>query len=296
VSRFIGTGEGSFPHRPSSLVFAVALAGACLFEQFMRVLRVGNIDVVLLFLWVVGVFLLGQGRVAPSALCFALGTAIKVSPVYALPLLALRRQWRWLGWYAVWSVALLLVSGWGAGWQNQLVWTRQVAPLLSNGIKYFENRSLAGFILALGDPHRLLTFLPGPPVGRLFSKALCGLCYAAFLYGCWRKQRDSRGLLFELMLLPLVVLVVSPISWPSHYVVAIFPLVCLWLGLRPQNESESKWDLILLTGGTLMLGARFPEWPLAWAAGAPGQLAIMAAWVTAPLAILWVGMRRYGGC
>jgi hypothetical protein len=255
----------------------------------------GNIDVALLFLWVLGVFLLSRGRVIPSALCFALGSAIKVSPVFALPIFALRRQWRWLAGYAFGSVAVLVVSVWGVGWQNHVLWAGRVAPALSCGIKTFWNRSLAGFVFALIEPRNLLTDLPGPQGWCLLNKSLSGIGYCAFLFWCWRKSKDSKRLIFEITLLPVLVLLVSPISWSQYYVLAVLPLTFLWLRSREQAGDASKLDLILLAGITLAFGSALPDC-LALVLGTPGELLLMGAWVAATMILLWVGMRMDRSC
>lgn len=280
---------------PSSIVMTIALAVVFLFLPFKRALTLGNIDVVLILLWVLGVSFLRRGRAIPSAFCFALGTVIKVSPVYAVPLLILRRQWRWLASYGVASVVLLALSVWKVGWTNHVVWAGQVGPALACGIKSFWNRSLPGFILGLGGPQRLLYDLPAPPGLCLFNKAVSVVCYFAFLIWCWRKRRDSKGLMFEIVLLPLVVLLVSPLSWTQYYVLAVLPLSYLWSRSREQTVAVSKVDLILLAGSTLTFGSALPDY-VARALGPYGELFVMGTWVAATLALLWVGMRMYASC
>ncbi len=280
---------------PPVLVTALALALALLFLPFQRGLGLGNIDVILLFLWALGVLLLDRGRVVPSALCFALGTAIKVNPVLALPLFVLRRQWRWLVSYGVGSAALLGISVWGVGWQNHVVWARQVSPALACGINSFWNRSLAGFVFALNQPQRLLIDLPGPAGWCLFNKVVSAVGYLAFLFWCWRKRRDSRGLVFQMILLPFVVLLVLPINWSHNYVISLVPLTFLWVRSREHAAAISKVDLILLTAATLILGSGVPDY-LARAVGPLGELLVMGAWIAAALALIAVGVRLYGSC
>jgi hypothetical protein len=170
-----------------------------------------------------------------------------------------------------------------------------VAPALSCGIKSFWNRSLASFIFGLAEPRQLLDALPGLPSLCLFTKAVGGACYFAFLTWCWRQRKDSKGLVFELVLLPLVVLLVSPLSWTYHYVLAVMPLTYLWLRSREQMVAVSRLDLILLAGSTLTLGSALPDY-MAGALGPYGQLSVMGAWVAATLALIWVGMRMYRSC
>jgi hypothetical protein len=277
------------------IFMTIAFGVASLFYPFRQTLALGNIDVVLLLLWVLGAFLFQRGHIFSSAFCLALGTALKASPVFAVPIFVMRRQWRWLACYGVWSVLLLVFSVWGVGWQNHILWAGQVLPALSCGIKHYGNRSLAGFVLGLSNPHELQMFLPASKSLCVFNKALSGICYCSFLYWCWRKRKDSIGLTFEMILLPLVVLLVSPFSWPQHFVLSMMPLTYLWVHSRGKVAGASRLDLILLAGGTLTLGCVLPDYA-GRALGSPGALLIMGAWVVATLAILWVGMRMYESC
>jgi hypothetical protein len=119
------------------------------------------------------------------------------------------------------------------------------------------------------------------------------MAYLGFLFWCWKKRSDSPGLIFEMTLLPFVVLLVAPLSWPQHYVMAIFPLTCLWMVSREPAGGASKLDLILLACCTLTFGSALPEYA-ARALGNAGELLVMASWVVATLALVWVGMRMYG--
>lgn len=272
----------------------IALALAFLFRPFRAELASGNIDVAILFIWVVGAFALQQRLPILSALCFALATAIKVSPIFAVPLLALRRQWRWLFAYALASAALLALSGWWAGWQNQMLWAGHVAPAISWGIKGFYNRSLPGLVLALSDPHNLRTFLPASPACRLLNSVASGLGYVAFLLWCWRQRKDSQALPVELILLPVIILLLSPFSWTGHYVLALPVLVNLWVRLRAQVGSASNLDLVLLTGSTMLIGSVLTD-SCVLALGLHFELLVMACWVAATWALVWVGLTTLKG-
>ncbi len=275
---------------PSALAAAIAVASALIFMPVNRSVGYGNIDVAMLFLWVVGLWFLSRRRLAPSAFCLELGTAIKVTPAFAVPFFILRRQWKWLAWYAASSAALLAYSLWRVGWQNNHLWISSVAPALAGGMTGFYNRSLMGLLYALTAPHTLALDLPGSPRLFLLAKLMSLAVYAAFLAACWRKSRSSGQLLLELSLLPLVVLLISPLSWPQHYVLALLPLVVLWTRARQRAASVSKLELALLACCTLLLGSALPEFA-ARALGPAAELLLMAAWVAATFALLFVGMR-----
>jgi hypothetical protein len=278
-------------------VMTIALAVVLLFLPFRHVLAVGNIEFVIVLLWVLGIFALQRGHPIPSALCFALGTAIKFNPILAVPLLALRRQWRWLISYSVASAVLLALSVWRLGWQNHILWVGQVAPALSWGVKTFANRSLPGLVLAISDPHNLLTLFPSPvaPRWRLLNRVLSGIGYCGFLFWCWKQSKDSQKLPLEMILLPLVIFLVSPVSWTTHYLLAVLPLTYMWVRLRQQAVGPSNLDLILLTGSTVIMGSALPD-RAAVALGTPIQLAVMAGWVASAIALLWVGMSMCRSC
>jgi hypothetical protein len=278
----------------SPVVMTIALVAVFLFLPFQRVLAYGNIDALIVFLWVAGTFALWRGYTIPSALCFALGTAIKFSPILAVPLLAMRRQWRWLITYSVGCAVLLALSVWRLGWQNHIVWAGQVAPAISWGVKTFANRSLPGLVLAITDPRNLLSRWPSPsaPSWRLLNRFLSGIGYCGFLFWCWRQSKESKKLPVEMILLPLVIFLVSPFSWTTHYALAVLPLTSMWVRLRQQAVGPSSLDLILLTASTVFIGSVVPD-RAAVALGTTVQLAVMAGWVASAMALLWVGMSMY---
>ena len=118
------------------------------------------------------------------------------------------------------------------GWQNHLPWALQISPALACGIKTAGNRSLAGFVLALADPRNLSTYMPVSRTLCTVSKFSSGICYGAFLIWYWRWRKDAQGLTVDLTLLPLVALMVSPLSWPQYWVLAMLPLAYLWARAR----------------------------------------------------------------
>jgi hypothetical protein len=229
-------------------------------------------------------------------LCFALGTVLKIAPVVAVPLLALRRQWRWLAAYVVGVVACTGISIWGLGWQTNLTWLTAIYPSISSGGGSFLNRSFAGLVDALCGPRYFANFYtetewPVPPGLSLFEKG-CSLAIGlGFLYWCWRKRKDAKGLTDELILLPLVYLLAAPFSWTHHYVLAILPLTYLWAKAREAAPSE----LVMLSLSTLLIGTELPMYLAAYSPWTNPYLiiAVIALWPAATCAIIWVGMRMY---
>jgi hypothetical protein len=231
-----------------------------------------------------------------SGLCFALGTALKISPVIAVPLLALRRQWRWLGAYVAGVVGFTGVSVWRLGWQTNLTWLAAIYPSISSGLGNIYNRSFAGLVDGLCGPAYFASAFGDsqwaiPPGLSLVQKACSLAICLGFIIWCWRKRRDAKGLIDELILLPLVYLLAAPFSWPHHFVFAVLPLAYLWAKAREATSSE----IVALSLSTLALGTELPMHVAAFSPWAGPKLIILAIalWPAATGAIIWVGVRVY---
>jgi hypothetical protein len=284
------------PSRPELETFALIFAAACFFFPLRNNLVCGQVNVLILFVWALGVYLLKRQRPMASALCFALGTALKVSPVVAVPLLALRRQWRWLAAYVAGVVACTGVSIWRLGWRTNVTWLTAIYPSISAGVGSHYNRSFAGLVDALCGPGYVATLYtetewPVPPGLSLFEKACSAAMVLGFIFWCWRKRKDSKGLTDELILLPLVYLLAAPFSWDNHFVLVILPLTYLWAKAREATSGE----LVALYFGTLALGTDLPMYVAAYSPWASPNLIIVAIalWPAATCATIWVGMRTY---
>jgi alpha-1,2-mannosyltransferase len=284
------------PFPPGLETFALLFAAVCFFYPFSNNLVCGQVNISILFIWTLGVYLLKRQRPMASALCFALGTVLKVSPVVVVPFLALRRQWRWLAAYMVGVVAFTGISVWQLGWQTHLTWLTAIYPSISSGVGNTYNRSLAGLLDALcgpgyAVPPSLHSEWPIPPGLSLVEKACSLAIVLSFLLWCWRKRRDAKCLVDELILLPLVYLLAAPFSWVYHFVFALLPLAYLWAKAREATSAE----LAALSLGTLALGTELPMDIAVYSPWAGTHLinVAIALWPLATGAIIWVGVRLY---
>jgi hypothetical protein len=158
------------------------------------------------------------------------------------------------------------------------------------------NRSFAGLVDALCGPRyfaSLATAIQWPvPHGlALFEKACSVVIVLGFIFWCWRRRNDAKGLMDELILLPLVYLLAAPFSWPHHFLLAVLPLTYFWAKAREATLAE----LLALYIGTLALGTELPMYLAAFSPVANSYLIIaaIALWPLATCAIIWVGMRMY---
>ncbi len=282
------------PGSPNLALGILIFVAALFFFPLRCNIVFGQANATILLLWTLGVYLLSRRQPVASGVCFALGTVLKISPIVAVPLLALRRQWRWLAAYAAGLAGFTGISVWGLGWNTHLIWLRQIYPAISSGLGNCSNRSLAGLINTLCGPRYFAnlndtTEWPVPHGLSIFEK-VCSLAIGlAFLYWCWRKRRDAKGLVDELILLPLVYLLAAPFSWPHHFVLAILPLTYLWMKTRDGTALEPA----VLYLCTLAIGTELPTYIAAYTSlGSPGLIiAAIAIWPIATGALLWLGMR-----
>ncbi len=238
------------------LKFVLSTAAVFSFFPFTEAIFQGQIDPIIVFLWVAGVYLVRAQRPVWSALCFALGTMVKVSPVVVVGLFLLRRQWKWLISYLAWMALLTGIAVWRLGWENHALWFTQVLPELSNGIAYYANKSPAALIFEL-YLHRVPVLSPHdvPSWLSLIVKGVNFLVYCAVLLYFWKKNRRPTAMVYELVTCALVTILISPVSWRHHYLLALIPVVYMWVGL-----AERWWDIIVLAVATLVMGAVFPDY------------------------------------
>ncbi len=284
------------PGGPDLALGTLVFVAACCFFPLRNNIVFGQANATVLFLWTLGVYLFSRKRPVASALSFALGTVLKVSPIVALPFFALRRQWRWLAAYLAGVAGFTGISIWQLGWNTHLTWLTQIYPAISSGLGNCSNRSLAGLVDVMCGPKYFAnlndaTEWPIPHGLSIFEKA-CSLAIGlAFLYWCWQKRRDAKGLVDELILLPLVYLLTAPFAWPHHYVLAILPLTYFWA----KSRTSPFIELAALYLCTLALGTELPSYVAAYTSlGSPALIIIaIAIWPAATCVLIWLGMRMY---
>jgi glycosyl transferase family 87 len=241
--------------------FVMGTAAALSFYPSMLEFSLGQIEFLILFLWTLGAFLAGKKRTVGSAFCFALGTMIKLQPAVVVGVFLLRRQWKWCLAFAAWTATLLSISLWQLGWQNHVVYFRQILPTLSCGVPGYFSNSLATLVenCYFGRVPALIPEMPGliPAALCWLTKALSLGLYGAVLLCLRRKNKQPTQMAYELALLTLVLLLISPISWRNHSVLAILPLLYLWLHAGRNGGDWKNLELIALGAATLLIGTPY---------------------------------------
>ncbi len=213
-------------------VFILAIIAVFSCAPVQSTFYYGQINAVLLFLWSLGVYLYTRNKHASSALCFALGTMIKITPLMVVPLMVLMRRWRWLAMYGLWMSLLLAATTAGTGWGNLQFYVSKVLPSMSCGAPYFDNRSVSALVQC-SYLHWVPLWLEGPPTiptavctaAKIITAAVF-VGMVAVLYWNARRLQDATE---SLVLMALITLLVSPITWTHHYALAVLPLLYLWV-------------------------------------------------------------------
>jgi alpha-1,2-mannosyltransferase len=282
--------------RPS---FVMAVAGAFAFFPFVQTIGLGQINALILACWAVGIYQASRMRPVCSALFFAIGTLLKLSPVLALGVFVIRRQWKWVISYTLWLAILIGLSVWVCGWRSHVTYIRQVLPSLSCGAPIIENKSLAGLIQSVANGDVVILdsatpkVFPVRPAACALASVLGMILYAGMLLSFYRLHKSHEALGAELAAIALVSLLISPISWRHHFLLALIPLIYLWL---PGTKLFRLWQLIALTAATLIIGTPFANYAVLHLHGL-AQLFANALEAVAALAVLglgipWIPLRR----
>lgn len=252
----------------------------------------GQISGVILFLFAAGLWLLVRQRALGSALCFAVATMIKLTPVLVVPVLVIHRRWRWLAAYVVWCAALLGGSVWQAGWAAHAEFLHTALPSMSCGAPVCQNTSVVALVQEM--------FLGRVPVSAHPSETIpAGACavsrwvalgiYLLMLRRCWmtrpRLGNDDGAVVRDVVVMAMLGIAVSPISWWHHSVLDLLPFIYLW-GTGAPNRVRVVGDRLLAVlflcvstnvVGFVALGVASHVPELVLAAVVPG-LTIAVAW------------------
>ncbi len=216
-------------------VAGIALVlGTITYKPMLECLTWGQITIVLLGLWTLGVYCYARGWIVASALALALATSIKLTPLVAIVPFLLWKEWRWLRVYLLGLAALFLGVLALNGPMCLEDCFRHVIPAMSAGIPDVANRSLLSsfqlfYVTWKGGDAMTPTLLVPHVVGTM-GKATGLLCLAAVavLVARYRASSSLYSRALTLSLFPLLSVLISPVSWMHAYVICLLPLVMLW--------------------------------------------------------------------
>ena len=282
-----------------SAEFVVLLTSAYAFWPVHEALSLGQITIVLLGLWAVGVAAYAGGFPVLSALALALATSFKVTPILLVPVLLIWRDRRWLLTYAAATLGLLGIM---AGW-NGMATLRDYAHVVSGmgGTLPAIGNKCIGAVVAwlwygrtfnLQAVHAVLGNIP--PRLNLITKLLSLLFYAACLLLVWRQRSsgDLRSRATVLSVFALATAVIAPVSWRHGYTVALLPLILLWVSAL--RATQTRWLVWALALTSIAIGSLFFD--LAAQAPVPriASIALAGVWPLSALLLCLLALERHG--
>lgn len=273
------------------LVIALYSSIATILSEFtypvQNLLNLGNVGAIILFLTIAGIYF-HKKYPSFSSFFFALAVMIKLTPIIVIPLMIIRKQWKWLIAFCGWSFLLLGISIWGLGWQNHNEFLTKVLPAMSAGVPFSGNKSLITTFYAVTE-WRFLSieeirageyiFPPKLPVALFKTAATLSFCVLLLYF--WRVNKNDSQLSIEILILTLWSLIFTPISFPHYYVLALSPIIFAWL--HPGSKTASFTRLIILSAATFMVFSFLPIYAFSKINLFPIQLALF---MVMPLGII----------
>lgn len=242
----------------AQFVVIAVLAAAC--WPVHETIALGQVSIVMALLWTIAIVAYAEDAVVISALALALATALKVTPLLAVPVFAIWKDRKWLVTYAAGLAGLIAVMATING-TGSLVQYFHVIRAMGHGSPAVQNKSIEallewlyyGKLFSLGLNQKV----PSNPPHLL---AIAGKALAAALYGVavalvWRLRGERAWLsrASTLSVFALLACVIAPISWRHGYVAALPLFAILW---RDElATSGNKPRLALLTLASIAVGS-----------------------------------------
>jgi alpha-1,2-mannosyltransferase len=251
------------------LAIASLLGGAAtlLLEPVQSNMDFGQINLLLMMLVVVD---LNQSRRKFRGLAIGLAAAVKLTPIVYLLFFAVRRDWRSVTQGVATFSALSLIAWLILPRDSALYWFHEATDAGRAGsLGFVSNQSLNGML------HR-------PPflANSLDVVLWVLLCAAVVVLGVLVSSRlasDHRPLVESVLILALVELLISPISWSHHWCwMAVAPIaaVSLW--------RDRRWTSVFVIAA-IVVSVIAPYWwgihRGFWGFVADNSLVLVGAWV-----------------
>lgn len=250
------------------LTVAIVAGVGVMITEFVHPMRdllnVCNVGTLILFLTVTGVFL-NKKYPHLGALFFAVAVFIKLTPIIVVPLMIIKRQWKWLTAFCVWCVLLLGLSVWQLGWENHREFAARLMPAMSSGIPVTDNRSLSTFFYAVGAG-KFMTFdeviageyISPPVISTTLFKLTAIASLFSLLFFFWKNSRKDSPLYIEIFILTLWSIIFAPVSFRHYYIIALAPFIFAWL--HPLTKTASTLRLTILSAATFMIFSILPNY------------------------------------
>ena len=283
--------------RVLSAEFVLVLTAAYAFWPVHEAVSLGQITVVLLGLWTLGVVSYAGGLTVLSAFVLALATAFKVTPLLLVPVVLVWRDRRWLFTYAL---ALLAFFAAMAAWNGPALLREYVHVIAGMGgtLPAIGNKCIPAVTawlyyrrtFDLQTVHAVLGTSPLPLnlLSRVFSLAFYGTCLVQVWKGRRMTSRYDRAL--TLAVFALAAALLAPVSWRHAYTVALVPFVLLWE--RCLRERWAGWPLWSLAVASLAVGSLAFDLMAQGPVPQPLKIFLASLWPLSALCLCVFALRR----
>jgi hypothetical protein len=226
--------------------------------------------------------LLYPRSIAFSALAMSLAVHFKASPAVLVLAFLIQRDWRWLAWFAAFTLGVAALTVAAVGVSPYRDFLTNVAALYSAGDPSFRENSLDSFVRALfaslGAGQSLVQYFVAP---LKILVAVAALAVVSRNVGretfCEGEPEKGRVLNAVPALLPLMMLL-SPLIWEHHGVFLALP----FLVMLKKLSSAGEWAIFGAAYFLVFLAPTFDFFPWSY-----GRLLSLFLW-------LWLAWRMSG--
>jgi hypothetical protein len=202
---------------------------------------------------------LERGRRIPAALLLALATSLKFYPAWFAIVPLARRDWRTLGWYALFCAAFLaLVPALFLGPGAALRFYQGIAIELRAASTMALDRNSQSLDGVLG---RLCYSVDSPfkPTADLITPIRWIVVPLSLVAAWWSLRSTHEAGVGTLLILFCVLPFVTPSSWPHYFV--YLPAATLYLFSEARDRGAWRWPIVVLAALAAILKS-LPCWQL----------------------------------
>jgi hypothetical protein len=226
--------------------------------------------------------LLYPRSIALSALAMSLAVHFKASPAVLVLAFLVQRDWRWLAWFAGFTVGVAALTVAAVGVSPYRDFLANVGALYGAGDPSFRESSIDSFVRALfaslGVAGELVQYFVAP-LKILAASAALAVLARNVRRETFHEGGPERGRVLNAMpaLLPLMMLL-SPLMWEHHGVFLALP----FLVMLKKLSSTDEWTIFGAAYFLAFLAPTFDFFPWSY-----GRLLAIFAW-------LWLAWRVSG--
>ena len=229
-------------------VLALCIVYSLTFYPVVVTLEHGQVNILLLFFFVLFWLFARREKSALAGLFLALAILLKTYPIILIPLLLLTRRWRESAYTVAWLALAVIVSAVilpATIWHDWLVNVFPAGGYMITPAGMYPpaaiwNQNLNGFFaraFAGGDWSDPLWV--NPALAKFLTYATAGLISAVTALAVWR-SRIRKDSLDRTMLVALPAMyLIAPFSW-EHHLVYLLPCILMLLTSRPMFGPVSK--------------------------------------------------------